>query len=204
MKKAFTMLELIVVILIVAILSLIMIPRFSDGNLREAADQIISHIRYTQHLAMIDDRYDPQVSNWHQERWQISFRQCGGGNSWYYVVGRDLDHGGGIGNDEAAVNPLDKKRLFVSNACNPNSDQSDQILITEKFGIDNVQFSLPCRANGYIAFDNYGRPYKTTLGTTDYDIITGTCSITFTTNDGNFSITIEPETGYTHLTAINY
>ncbi|WP_300367295.1 prepilin-type N-terminal cleavage/methylation domain-containing protein, partial [Hydrogenimonas sp.] len=51
-KNAFTMLELIIVIVVVGILSAIMIPRFSDDKLREAADQIMSHIRYTQHLAM--------------------------------------------------------------------------------------------------------------------------------------------------------
>ncbi len=204
MKKAFTMLELIAVIVVVAILSMIMLPRFSDSKLREAADQIISHIRYTQHLAMIDDRFDPNDGNWTKERWQIGFWQCTGNSGWYYVVGRDLDQGGGIGNNEAAVNPFDKKRLFTSNACNLNSDQSSEILITRKYGISDVNLSNNCGGNSYISFDNFGRPYKSTLGAQQYDVIHSTCTIKFSSNDGDFTIAIEPETGYTHLTSINY
>ena len=203
MKKAFTMLELIAVILIVAILSIIMIPRFSDSKLREAADQIISHIRYTQHLAMTDDRYNPTEENWPKERWQIGFWQCTN-NDWYYIVGHDLDHGGGIGNGESAINPADKKHLFTSNACNPGNDQSNDILISKKFGITNVIFSASCGNNKYIAFDNIGRPYKSTMGSNIYDLIDNKCQIHFVADDGDFNITIEPESGYVHLTSINY
>ncbi|WP_353662932.1 type II secretion system protein [Hydrogenimonas sp. SS33] len=203
MKKAFTMLELIMVIVVVGILTAIMIPRFSDDKLREAADQIISHIRYTQHLAMIDDRFNPKEQNWYKERWQIGFWQCANGD-WYYIVGHDLDHGGGIGNEESAHNPSDGKRLFVDNACNPSSDQSSEILITEKFGINNITFSNGCGNNKYIAFDHIGRPYKSTLGAGMYDLVSQSCQIKFAANDGDFNITIEPETGYIHLTSINY
>jgi prepilin-type N-terminal cleavage/methylation domain-containing protein len=202
MRKAFTMLELIMVILVVAILSIIMIPRFSDDKLREAADQILSHIRYTQHLAMIDDRFDPSDSNWTVERWQIGFNQCSG-NGWYYYVGHDLDHGGGIGNSESAINPADGLHLFSQNTCVSADNESGAVLITKKYGINNVTFTN-CGDNKYIAFDNIGRPYKTTLGSQPYDILTNTCRITFTANDGNFTISVEPETGYAHLSSINY
>ncbi|BDY13839.1 pilus assembly FimT family protein [Hydrogenimonas cancrithermarum] len=204
MKNAFTILELIAVIVIVAILSIVMIPRFSDSKLREAADQIISHIRYTQHLAMIDDRYDPQKNEWYKERWQIGFWQCTGSYDWYYVVGHDLDHGGGIGNSEAAINPSDNKHLFTSNSCNLSNDQSGEILITKKFGINNVILSSSCGNNKHIAFDNLGRPYKSTLGSNIYDLVNNTCRIHFIADDGDFYISIEPETGYVHLSSINY
>ena len=59
MKKAFTMLELVFVIVIVGILSYFVSSSFQRNPLREAADQVVSHIRYTQHLAMIDDKFDP-------------------------------------------------------------------------------------------------------------------------------------------------
>ncbi len=205
MKKAFTMLELVAVIVVVAILSIALLPRFSDSNLREAADQILSHIRYTQHLAMIDERFNPSVKEWWKDRWLIGFRQCTGGNGWYYIVGRDLDHGGDIGNSEAAINPFDKKRLYTSNSCNVDENQSGEILITSKYGINDIKFSQGCGTNKYIAFDNYGRPYKSTLGlTSQYDMMTKTCEITFETDDGDFKIKIEKETGYTHLASINY
>ncbi len=198
------MLELIAVIVIVAILSIIMIPRFSDSKLREAADQIISHIRYTQHLAMIDDRYNPVNQYWHKERWQISFRQCAGSNEWYYIVGHDLNNGSGIGKTESAVNPSDRKYLFTLNTCDLTDDESSEIMITKKFGISNIIFSSSCGDNQYIAFDTLGRPYKKTLGSDALDIITNRCDIKFISVDGDFNISIEPETGYVRLSAINY
>ena len=50
MKHAFTMIELVFVIVIAGILSAMIASSFDGNNLRQAADQIVSHIRYTQHL----------------------------------------------------------------------------------------------------------------------------------------------------------
>ena len=58
MKKAFTMLELVFVLVVIGILAAVMIPNMQSTALREAAIQVVSHIRYTQHLAMIDDKFD--------------------------------------------------------------------------------------------------------------------------------------------------
>jgi type II secretory pathway pseudopilin PulG len=203
MKNAFTIFEFIAVVLIVGILSIVMLPRLNDNRLREAADQIISHIRYTQHLAMIDDRYNPNDKDWFKERWQIGFWQCANGN-WYYIIGHDLDHGGGIGKSESAINPLDKKHLFTSNGCTIDGDESREILLTEKYGINDINLSKGCGNNHYIAFDNIGRPYKSTLGANVYDVVNSTCTINFTSDNGNFSLTIAPETGYVQLSSINY
>ena len=57
-KKAFSLIELIFVIVIIGILSSVLVPRFDRPTLIEAAHQIISHIRYTQHLAMVDNKFD--------------------------------------------------------------------------------------------------------------------------------------------------
>ncbi len=202
MKKAFTMLELIIVMTVAAIIAVVLIPRFSDSRLREAADQILSHIRYTQHLAMIDDRFDPQDPNWHQERWQISFKQCVDGD-WYYVVGRDINQNGGVDKNGSAVNPADGKKMFTSNQCTLQNDESDQILLTKRHLIDTVQFGADCGNNQYIAFDNLGRPYRTTLGAEPLDLLTGDCDITFKSPDGNFTITVTQETGYARLSSLN-
>ncbi len=202
MKKAFTLLELTIVIAVIAILSIVMIPRFTDNNLREAADQVISHIRYTQHLAMIDDRFDPANADWASERWQIGFWQCTN-SDWYYIVGHDLDHGGGIGFNESAVNPSDKKVMFTSNACNLDLNESSEILLTQRYGITNIAFSSSCGSNKYIAFDSLGRPYRSTLGSNTLDLLKSRCDITFTSNNGVFTISIEPETGYVRLLSIN-
>lgn len=107
MKKAFTMIELVFVIVIVGIISVMIAPSFDRNNLREAADQLVSHIRYTQHLAMMDNKFMssekassmPVGSNaactsrgantikkcnamfWYLGRWQLKFS-----NQWYSVM----------------------------------------------------------------------------------------------------------------------
>ncbi|MCF6200637.1 MAG: type II secretion system GspH family protein [Hydrogenimonas sp.] len=197
MKKAFTLLELVFVMLVVGIMTALIIPRFSDSKLQEAADQIISHIRYTQHLAMIDDRYDPTDQDWHKTRWQMSFRSCINGDL-YYVVGRDLDKQDGVEKDGSAINPTDRKHLFVSNNCDLAEDETSEIMITKKYGITNLVFSNSCGNNKYIAFDHLGRPYQTTLGDDPLDLIHERCTIKFTADSGSFTIAIEPETGYVH------
>ena len=73
MKKAFTMIELIMVIIIIGVLAVVIITRSGSNKLAEAAVQIVSDIRYTQHLALIDDKFNPLVANWYRQRWQIAF-----------------------------------------------------------------------------------------------------------------------------------
>ncbi len=210
MKKAFTLLELVIVMVVVSIISVLLIPRFADSKLTEAADQIISHIRYTQHLAMIDDRFDPSDEFWYKTRWQISFRQCTEDtnkdtNKWYYVVGRDIDKNGGVDKNGSAINPSDKKYLFTDNQCDLADDESGEILIYKKYSINKIEFAKACGSNQYISFDQLGRPYQSTLSNdSSLDLIHGPCEIKFTSDNGDFTITIEPETGYTHLSEINY
>ncbi|MGD9717776.1 MAG: type II secretion system protein, partial [Sulfurimonadaceae bacterium] len=51
MKKAFTMLELVFVIVVIGILAAVIIPRMDRDNASEAAIELQSQIRYAQHLA---------------------------------------------------------------------------------------------------------------------------------------------------------
>ena len=73
MKKAFTMLELIFVLVVIGILAAVMMPNTKTNRLYEAAQQVVAHIRYTQHLAMIDDQYNSSDADWYKARWQIFF-----------------------------------------------------------------------------------------------------------------------------------
>jgi len=88
MKKAFTMIELVFVMVIIAILASLAIPNFKQDRLRQAAEQVVSHIRYTQHLALIDNKFIPSdfssefssattkqrhAQSWFNGRWQIAF-----------------------------------------------------------------------------------------------------------------------------------
>ena len=72
MKKAFTMLELVVVIVVIGIIAVAALPRINDDHIAEAADQVMSHIRYTQHLAMQDSKVG-DGDEWYKKRWSIFF-----------------------------------------------------------------------------------------------------------------------------------
>ena len=58
MKKAFTMIELVIVIVVIGIIAMLTIPKYDKNRVLIGAQQIASHMRYAQHLAMIDNRTD--------------------------------------------------------------------------------------------------------------------------------------------------
>jgi Tfp pilus assembly protein FimT len=66
------MIEMIFVILIIGILATIIIPRLSN-DLEKEKNKILNAIRYTQHLALIDDKFDTYNKFWRNERWCIKF-----------------------------------------------------------------------------------------------------------------------------------
>ncbi|WP_456486152.1 pilus assembly FimT family protein [Hydrogenimonas sp.] len=220
MKKAFSMIELIAVIVIVGIMTAVLLPRFSEDKLREVADQVLSHIRYTQHLAMIDDKYDPQKSDWYKERWQIFFSNSSDtalGNAWAYTIFSDaFTHTGKPDPSEIAVNPEDKTKRLTGGYTSGGSgiEYSDAratkaMNIERKFGIKDVVFSNCGSAAKRISFDDIGRPYygDSSTATGPYDRLMSTqCRIQFCMTDcatagedEKITIAIEPETGYVHM-----
>jgi len=74
MRKAFTMLELVFVIVVIGILSMAIIPRVQTNPVREAAIALVSDIRYAQHLSLVDDKFEvTNTTSWYKNRWQIVF-----------------------------------------------------------------------------------------------------------------------------------
>lgn len=82
MKKAFTLLELIFVVVIAGILAFVLIPKSSDTKLLESANQLISHIRYAQQLALNNDQFDPNDKDWYKKMWRIEFENNGTYKVW--------------------------------------------------------------------------------------------------------------------------
>jgi len=214
MKKAFTMMELVFVIVVVGIISAMIAPNFQRNSVREAADQLISHIRYTQHLAMMDDKFDPNESNWFKKRWQLLFGKSSSGTRntgghYAYTIFNDTNgaNGGNPGSGEIAINPLDNTKL-LSGGFSGELDWKDKratkaLNIGAKYGITNVTTS-GCAGAKRIAFDYLGRPIGGNLSTSvsPYQtgrLITSDCNITLSTHDKNITITIKPETGYAYI-----
>ena len=216
MKKAFTMLELVVVIVVIGIIAAAALPRINDDHIAEAADQVMSHIRYTQHLAMQDSKFNPNDAIWFRKRWSITFTRaafCDGANEWRYSVYHD--DGNATGNlnsaNEVARDPLDPNRFMSSGwAGITNADcanVSNKYNLTTNFGITNVQFRGVCGQAGLqtLSFDEFGRPMRSAStpggggATRGYNrlVYNGqNCQIVLTTARRTATITIVPETGF--------
>ena len=192
-KYAFTMLELVFVIVVAGILTAAIVPRFDRNNLQEAADQIISHIRYTRHLAMIDDKFTANDSKWFKGRWTISFyknltftsARCTNGhyqNIWAYTIFSDTPtYQGKPTMKEMARDPINQDQLLsggynntlcIDNAENTDDNQSIKSMrLREKYGIKDMKFSGGCRSNvRHLSFDYLGRPFNSLPSHTAYEL----------------------------------
>lgn len=187
MKHAFTLIELVFVIVVIGIVAAYVAPSFKRDELYEATHQVLEHIRYTQHLAMTENKFDPKdkkfkatsgydIDNegmFHRGRWQIRFRvvpaTAGFNNGLVgYSVYSDFDRQGNIDTANVmnpALNPLDKKWLMLASNC---SGCSDVVFLNTKYKIDDIAFSSNCQPAGFtkvsndvgtIVFDETGRPY---------------------------------------------
>ena len=204
MKRfAFSLLELVFVIVIIGILAALAIPNLNRHPLQESAEQVASHIRYTQHLAMMNDVYDPTATKWYYARPQISFRSCNNGGNYYYI-GSDADlNTGHIAESESAKDPLTGKNLYWLNTqCDPTaySNREPKLLLQETYGISSVTSSC----GSTISFDNFGRPYSSFSTTNPYGgQLTSACTIVLThsnPSEGTATLSIEPITGYVSIT----
>jgi prepilin-type N-terminal cleavage/methylation domain-containing protein len=221
MKKAFTMLELVFVIVIVGILSYFVSSSFQRNPLREAADQVVSHIRYTQHLAMMDDRFNPNNRQWYSEMWIFWIRSVHDVNNnneqeWFYEIFSDRPGNGGLYNgnstiEEEAIDPLTKETLGNGSFDN-TVDDNKMINLTRKYGINNIVFTGGDNINHNlitrVAFDSLGRPYRDAdpnLNVNWYNMmLISDMNITLINSDGNVTITVTKETGYPYISAQNY
>ncbi|MCD4667305.1 MAG: prepilin-type N-terminal cleavage/methylation domain-containing protein [Sulfurimonas sp.] len=212
MKKAFTMLELVFVIVVIGILAAAIIPSTKTNPLQEAAVQVVSHIRYTQHLAMVDDKYaddSPTVAspNWYKRRWQIVFEYVTSEPK--YTIFSDGSSCDGNANDsETAVDPLNHDKILsgggtgISNINKINK----KLNLNQAYGINSVSFSSNGKFAGStrLAFDHLGRPLIGKIGSyssayINNRLLQGQCQITLFNSESNVTIAVESETGYTHI-----
>lgn len=224
MKKSFTLLELVVVIVVVGIIAIVAIPRFQRDNLQEVGDQILSHIRYTQQLAMMDNKFDPNDTMWYKKRWMIEFseNEFAGKckfkgkeeNCLAYQIYCDNTLSGNLNSPKEVAKDPKNPNLFLSagwsgNSSNIKNKFSKNLNIQKTFGIGNVEFSKGCskNKNKTIAFDEIGRPMRkvSTLNnkgaknSTDR-LLKEPCVITLSDDsDENISIAVCNESGYAFI-----
>ena len=210
---AFTLFELILAIIILAMLATISFPNTKKNLRQKAANNILADIRYTQHLALMDNKHLYNKPNWHKRFWKIMFGTCRKKNhTLFYMIGSENDMtinnvSGHFSKKEAARDPANGKAMFWTNGrvCNDVLDRSisPRIFITKQYGIQKVKTSRGCSKNKYLGFDHLGRPHNgfTTSMQPNYKSYLSTpCVFTFTlSNLETFSIQVEPETGYAFI-----
>jgi Tfp pilus assembly protein FimT len=193
-KPAFTYLELVIVIVLIGILAVMSLNRLSRDHLYEAADQIISHIRYTQHLSMVDDRYDPTTQNWQNAQYRIQFHNAANNNG--YSIYRDLDADNDLSAGDDIVRDPQTNRLICGNDAICANNRFEQVDISRQYGVTVTV----ANSNGarQILFDYLGRPLfnnATYPNPANNDI-----QITLTARDGeNLTINIATETGFVSI-----
>ncbi|MFT7880513.1 MAG: prepilin-type N-terminal cleavage/methylation domain-containing protein [Sulfurimonas sp.] len=203
-RAAFTMIELVFVIVVLGILAAMALPRMDRDQRQGAADEILSSIRYTQHIALQDYKHDSNDPKWQQKFWKIMFADCPA-NGLYYRIGSDESTGGNglFAEAEAARDPLNRKPLFADNGNCGDDDINENILLGKRFGVSLTNTSGGCAGIQHIGFDHLGRPHVSYGASTiaNYaSYMDQRCTLSFSMSDGEtFDITIEPETGYAEV-----
>jgi len=222
MKKAFTMIELVFVLVVIGILAAVIIPNTKTNPVMEAAIQLVSDIRYTQHLAMTDDKYSAATIDWYRKRWQIVFINSSKANNQYaYTIFSDTSNTGDPNISEIAKNPQNPSQLMTGGSSggevslginDPNFNGMKKLNLGMSYGVSSMKFSSSCSVNGSkrIAFDYIGRPIKGKLGAANgaggnnrayesNNLIQSNCDITLSNGTKNVTIRITRETGYTSI-----
>ena len=203
-----SLVELVLVVIIIGILSAVLAPNFKRESTHQAANQILAHIRYTQHLALIDNKFSNTDQNWYKKRWQIQFSNNSTGtvqSSWKYVIYSDLSLSGNANSKtEVARNPANPNEYLIgweTSGINPTK----KLDIGNTFGIVDVNLTGGCLTAQRLSFDNLGRPFvgDPSTQTSAYQngrYMTTQCRIQLSGNDDKtITIAVEPETGYAHI-----
>jgi hypothetical protein len=204
LKKSFSLLELIFVIILISILLATTLPKKQNINLEQASKRIITYLKFTRYLAMIDNKYKLDEPLWFKERWTLKFQNCAynvGGL--YFVVFSDKNQKGSPNKDECAKDPLSDKYLYSHYDCVAGDDESETVLLTKKYGVEKVTIS--CNSTntlGSISFDINGEAHSR-LGTDpdrkDQYKLNETCYIElFDKEENSVKIAIEAKTGFIH------
>ena len=219
--NAFTMIELIVVLVVLGIIATYSIPRLKRDTRVEAMTQMLHMIRYTQNLALHDSKHLRNNSTWQRAYWKFKIYKCTN-NDIFFGIGTNKDLILSSPNDisisEAAIDPSNGKPLIwdTGTPCPKNdtsaeaSNVSPNIFISQKYGINDVIFNDCPIYKGdnntsdvkHIGFDSFGRPHKSftaSIKPNHWGYAVGVCSIAFKFKDTSinpFSIDIDNETGY--------
>ncbi|MCR6593919.1 pilus assembly FimT family protein [Campylobacter insulaenigrae] len=179
MNKAFTLIELILVCMILSLVFSIAYFYVKPNYLHLGAEQILNDIKYTKHLALMQNDFrtkDFSIAKreWFKAKWQLYFikSQLATNNEQTYTIFLDKN---GDGNANLGKNIINKDREIAIDLLNPNllmnSGQSGVITqantkanskynIEKSYGISKVLFEGSCKGSTRLVFDSFGRLYS--------------------------------------------
>jgi len=210
-RMAFSMIELVMVIVVIGILASVSIPNLNKNIRQEAIDSIISDIVYTKRLALLDNKHNINDVKWQMTYWKWRYTLCSKTNKVFYSVSSDMNEKGNVNRKESAIDAYNGKYLYQSNyfckeGATPSEDDSPRVIISERFGIKNITNGGSCEKEVQsIAFDSFGRPHRgvESYSSPNYEfLIKKNCSFTFTFFNKDikpFTIIIEAITGRVFL-----
>ena len=207
-RAAFTLIEMIIVIVVLGILTSLALPRLDRDVKQEAADSILSDIRYTQHLALTDNKHKFNEAKWQRAFWKFNIESCANNTGLFMGIGTDMDYSEEPSLKESALDPLNGRSMFWKNTsdCSDGLEDpaiSSRIFLTDKYALISIEGSGGCDGVQHIGFDNTGRPHVSFSNSDQPNyssVLTTKCTFTFTMlNDTTFAIDILPETGYAYI-----
>ena len=202
MKKSFSLLEIILTILLIALIYTMFLPKNKINYTNEIINRLELYISYVRYKALIDDKFNLEDSLWHKKRWTIKFLRCRetvGGI--YYSIYSDNNETGIPSANDSLKDPLTKKNIYSSNKCEENSSNSKYVLLTKNFGITDIQISCNNTTSlGQLSFESDGKVYSKLSNysneSDEYEI-NQPCFLKFISKDGeNREIVVNPYTSY--------
>jgi prepilin-type N-terminal cleavage/methylation domain-containing protein len=210
-RTAFTMFELLIVIIVMGVLAAMALPRYENDIRQEAADNLLSAIRYTRLMALTDNVVNPRNSKWQRAFWRFGIEGCSDDGIFYYVSS-DKDYEGDIDTDEIVNDPTNGLHLMGDNQSpcenEVQKNASPNIFLTKRFGIKEGDIDICTDGGKYIGFDYLGRPHRGFAGNNgstspDYSsLLHSDCTITVKFGNSGLSpmkIVVEAGTGHTYI-----
>lgn len=162
MKKSFSILEIILVLLLLAILYTSFIPKFNKSKIDEVSNRLVLYLKQTRYLSLLDNKYDDENDLWFKKRWTLKFLRCresvGG---FYYTIYSDKNNSGHPGSTDSLKDPLSNKNIYSSNYCEEKDENSKYVLLTKNYHITNIEVSCNETSSlGQLSFGNDGRVYS--------------------------------------------
>ena len=204
MKKAFSLIEVIIVITILAFVGSLFSASFYKNDLENAINRITIYLKQTRYQALIDNKENLNDNLWHKKRWTLKFFRCDKNvGGLYYSIYSDINKTGHPGLEESLNDPLSNKKVFSTNKCEYRNNTSKYVLLTKEFGIKEVDVSCNTTSSlGQISFDNDGKVYSK-LSSYDNEHfeyeLDSRCKITLKDyKNDSLELFIEPKTGFVH------